>query len=497
MGPWLAGGLVGMARQRLFLCQNRIRLGGWWSKRIIKFFLSVLGLLFLPLPADGAEKPVDPSREIQGYIPVQLPTFAIPTISGNGWLGRGPMTMFLVVRGEREVSRLCRYMPRIHEAITLTVDQTPVPIIGDKYQLDEVGAQLHKAINRALPEPLVIRLHLFPVVRVMGKNAEVLELPGTDESCMGLKGMPPDMALMLREKTPEAKTFLASVSKGQPESRPAPSRVSSGPPRGAVAEPSIIVKRVKAETPQKPANPRKCKKIKEVWSSGFHKISGTQYWLNKIFTLDEDNDGTVDDIGFILKAEDKADLFIHYFPGPGRQSVIIAPLLRLKDDRGVKKTCFGQDTFEKPLVVKKKPPGGFEVPDLAQEVKDKDAKADKPDLPKPVGKKSFTEGAGLVFAIVIGAGLFLVFGGGAGYALARYRRSDRRRKSRRRDKERRGDDRRQQDEPLKGEDKRKGGDRRDEEERRQKENRRGGEDRRDEKNKSGGDRRDEKDPSEE
>ncbi len=440
----------------------------------------MLGLLFLPLPAQGAEKPLEPPQEIQGFIPVQLRTFSIPTLSGNGWLGRGPLTMVLVVRGERGVSRLCRYMPRVLEAITLTVDQNPVPIINDKYQLDEIGAPLHKAINRALPKPLVIRLHLFPVVRKVGKNAEVLVLRGTDENCMGLKEMPPDLALMLRAKNPEAKTFQAPASKDQPESRPAPIRVSSQPPPGAVAEPSFIVRMVKAETPQILTDPKKCKKIKEVWSSGFHKISKTQYWLNRAFTLDEDHDGAVDNIGFILKADDKADLFIYYFPGPGRQSVSIAPMLRLKDDRGVKKTCFGQESFKKPLVVKKELPGGFKVPDLAQEVKDRDAKANKPGLPKPAKKKSFMGGAGLVFAIVMGTGLLLVIGGGAGYALAR-RRSDRRRKNRRRNKERRTGDRRQREESLTGEDKRKGGDRRAEGSRRKEEERRAGEDRREEK----------------
>ena len=149
MGPWLVGSLVRMARLRPFLCQSLNMCNGRWSKRIIKFFLSVLGLLFLPLPVDGAEKPVEPPQEIQGFIPVQLRTFSIPTLSGNGWLGRGPLTMVLVVHGERGVSRLCRYMPRVFEAITLTVDQYPVPIINDKYQLDEIGAQLHKAINMA------------------------------------------------------------------------------------------------------------------------------------------------------------------------------------------------------------------------------------------------------------------------------------------------------------------------------------------------------------
>lgn len=481
MGPWLVGGPVRMARLRPFLCQNLNRCNGRWSQRIIKFFLSVLGLLFLPLPADGAEKPVDPPQEIRGDIPVQLRTFSIPTITGNDWLGRGPMTMFLVVRGERNVSKFCRYMPRVYEAITLTVDQYPIPIISDKYQLDEIRAQLHKAINNALPKPLVTRLHLFPVARMMGKNAEVLKLPGTDENCMGLKGMPPDLALMLREKNPEPRAFQAPVSKGPPESRPVPARVSSQPPRGAVAEPSIIIVKVKTETPQKPTDPKKCKKISEVWSSGFYKISKTQYWLNRVFSLDEDNDGAVDNIGFILKAENKTDLFIYYFPGPGRQSIINAPMLRLKDDRGVKKTCFGQETFEKPLVVKKEPPGGFKVPDLAQEVKDRDAKAGKPGLPKPVKKKSFTDGAGFVFMTVIGAGLFLVFGGGAGYALARHRRADRRRKNRRLSKERRAGDRRQQDVPPTGEDRRKIKDRRAEGGRRQEEDRRAGEDRREEK----------------
>ena len=433
--------------------------------------------MLLGLSGVSAEKHEPEPVRFEGYIPVQLRSFSVPLISGDGWLGRGQITMFLVVRGQDNVTKLCRYLPRVREAITITVDRNPIPIVGKKYQFGEIGARLHQAINLALPDPLIVKLYLFPGARRVGAKAEKLVLPGTDENnCLGLKDMPSDARALLAGKDAEAKTFTVSDPKalGARKAKPVPPPPSPSKPRRITPPPSLIVQARKTDMPEKKApDPKACRKLDKVWSPSIHKVSGTQYWLDRAFTLDDNHDGAVDNVGFILKAEDKPELYIYYFPGPGRQSVITVPTLRLKDDRRVLKVCFGQAKFEKfkPMEGKNQK-GGFVVPDLAKQMAEK-SEGGK-DVAAPKAKESgFLDGPGLFFAIAIGAGVLLIGGGGVGFVLAR-RRAERRRKKRR------AGERRQRDEPIDGEDKRDGknrrqdGDRRDEGKRREKGDRRQG-----------------------
>lgn len=205
--------------------------------------------------------------------------------------------------------------------------------------------------------------------------------------------------------------------------------------------------------PEKKApDPKACWKLDKVWSPSIHKVSGTQYWLDRAFTLDDNHDGAVDNVGFILKAEDKPELYIYYFPGKGRQSVVTVPTLRLKDDRKVLEVCFGQAKFEKFKPVEKKPKVTFQVPNLAEELAAK-SEGKKDEATPKAGENGFLDGPGLFFAIAIGAGVLLLGGGGVGYALAR-RRAERRRKKRR------TGERRQRDDPIDGEDRRDGKNRR-------------------------------------
>lgn len=423
----------------------------------MKALLSALVFLLLGLSgAYGEEHEPEPPR-IEGYIPVQLRSFTVPLVAGDGSYGRGPITMFLVVRGQDNVTKLCRYLPRVREAITITVDRNPISIVGKKYQFDEIGARLHRAINQALPDPLIVKLHLFPGARRVGAKAEKLVLPGTDENnCLGLKDMPSDAQALLAGKDAEAKTFTVSDPKtfGVRKAKPAPPPPPPSKSRRIATPPSIVVQARKIDMPVKKApDPNACRKLDKVWSPSFHKVSGTQYWLDRAFTLDDNHDGDVDNVGFILKAEDKPELYIYYFPGPGRQSVITVPTLRLKDDRRVLKVCFGQAKFEKfKPVEEKKQKGAFQVPNLAEELASK-SEGRKDEAAPKAEESGLLDGPGLFFAIAIGAGVLLIGGGGIGYALAR-RRAERRRK------ERRTGERRQRDEPIDGEDKRDGKNRR-------------------------------------
>ena len=291
------------------------------SKPIIKILISVLSAVVLTLSAASAEGHEPPKPEpIRGYISIQLPSFSVPVVARDGWLGRGTISMFLVVRGQKNVEIFCRYMPRVREAITLTVDQTPIPIPGQKYQLKKIGTLLHRAINEILPKPLIFRLHLLANGWSMGKDAVDLELPGTDSRCMALREIPEPVLALFRGENPEAKTSSVPDPEAGPkprtESRPelpksevriiprllppgsVPSRSASAPSKASKID--IPAWQPNAQG-QKLQDPKNCRNLSNVWAPGNHKAGGRTYWLGRAFTLDDDNDGVVDNVGFILR----------------------------------------------------------------------------------------------------------------------------------------------------------------------------------------------------
>jgi hypothetical protein len=432
-------------------------------------------------------------------ITVQLDSFLFPIFAKGGWLTQTPMTVFMDVRGQFNAKTLCRYVPRVRGAITIMVDQNPIVVSENKYQLGDLESRLLQAVNKALKRPLVIRLYVFPLPRQMGEGAGILHLPGNKSNCKVLKKLPDDVAAMVSGEGQEAKTFTIPNPKDDPKNWRKGNFGSAILAEPELTEYDYIPAPIPSEAiPLRQSDligkaapdPGQCQKLSTVWSPGFHEVSGRRYWLHRAFTLDDDANGIVDNIGFILKADDRPDLYIYYFPSPGKQSVITAPTLRLTDDRGVLRICFGQEKFENPREEEKTKPGAFKAPDLASELAAKQVKSNVGNknasgpgaVGAPVQEKLVWDGPVLIFIVLAGAGFLIIIVGGVGYALAK-RRTDRRKKARRKKTDRRGQDRRQRQQPPEG------GERRTEESRRQEEARRQGEERRGQDE----DRRDEKD----
>ncbi len=457
------------------------------SSLIVKRLISALCAFLLTLSGASAEKhegagEADKPKVIEGGIPVQLKSFMVPIVTKDGWLTQAPMTLFMVVGDRESVEILCRNVPRVNEAVTITVDKNPITLSGNQFQLGDMGSRLLKAVNRALAGPLVIRLHVLPMQRRMGAGTQILDLPGNSTDCKGLKRLPGVVKALISGESEKAITFTIPGPEENPERwRKSTTQAvelaqtdPSGSGQNAPALPAgaIPMRQSDGMAAAEP-DPDDCQNLTEVWPPGFHEVSGRRYWLDRAFTLDEDNNGTVDNIGFTLKAEDRSELYIYYFPGAGRQSVITVPTLRLSDDRDVVKICFGQEEFEKPEDKPKTKPEAFKTPDKAG-FEDASAPGRAAD---PAPDNAFWDGPGLIFIIIAGAGLLLILGGGVGYAAAK-RRSNRRREERRRLKERRGGDRRKRQEPPEGDDQRTEEDRREEAGRRKGEDRRKEEDRR-------------------
>ena len=432
---------------------------------------------------------------IKGDITIQLESFLFPIIAEGGFRTHTPMTLFLIVDGQKSAETLCRYVARVREAVSILVDQNPIVVSNNKYQLGDINSRLRQAVNKSLPIPLVIRLHLFPLPRKMGQGAEILKLGGSPSNCKGLKKLPDEVQALVSGDGQEAKTFTIPNPKDNPKkwkkssfgsaslAPPEASNFGKAPP--AIPTGAIPVRQsdIKAEAAPEPGS---CQQLSEVWSQGFHEVSGRRYWLDQAFTLDDDANGIVDNIGFILKAEDRPDLYIYYFPVQGKQSVITVPTLRLADERGVLRACFGRQKFNQPGEGSVAKTEARKPPDLAAKpaTNPVQSTAEHEKISSPgddvfhVQKKAFFDGPGLIFIILAGAGVLIIIGGGIGYAIAK-RRSNRRREERRQKIERRDDIRRQRQQPsAEGSDQRTGEDRRKEEDRREDEDRRDEEERR-------------------
>ena len=270
----------------------------------LRLFISLLGVLLLCLGTAWASEPKEskdsteatdgkedkegkegkkaeklPAIFLEGYIPIQLRPISVLVAYPNGGQGRGTISMFLIVRGQKNVAAFCRYLPRVHAAITLTIDRTPVPVVNGRYQLKDTQRRLLEAINQFLPKPLVIKLHLLPVARIIGKGAVDLELPGTNENCMSILEIPTDVLAMLEaEKSNSAKH---SVSKPAKRIKKAKNSVTltlkptSRKSRRKYILPSVTVEAQKTDLPAKETSePGKCKQLNELWSEGYHQVSG-------------------------------------------------------------------------------------------------------------------------------------------------------------------------------------------------------------------------------
>ncbi len=473
-------GFVGGLLIRLpFFCFFKTRLAP--SQNLIvtvnlRFFIPLVGVLLLFFGTawaqetkeaeEGKEAKSVPSISLEGYLPIQLRPITVLVKSPDGRLGRGTISMFLIVRGKNNVAVFCRYLPRVREAITLTVDRSPVPVVNGRYQLKNTQGLLHKAINQVLPRPLVVKLHLLPVPRMIGKGAVDLELPGTSENCMSIQEIPADVLAML--KAENQKIHKPTIAQSASRTTKAKKSVTlnlepiSRPPRSKYTPPSVTVQARKSDIQmEETPGPRKCKKLNELWSPGFHQASGRQYWLGQAFTLDDNNDDVVDNVGFLLKSEERPDVYIYYFPGQGLQSVITVPSLRIANDRDAKMVCAGQEEFSKPKDAPSSPRKMAEIAENAKGPISENGvlKVGKGGKGKPNSNSEIFDGPGLYLVIAAGIGVLLIVLAGIYFFITRGK-SERRRKERRHRKGSQSQNRRERQEPPEGEDQRISEDRR-------------------------------------
>lgn len=123
--------------------------------------------------------------------------------------------------------------------------------------------------------------------------------------------------------------------------------------------------------PPAPPAPRCDRLVDGLWRSTWVRLGGELFWLERVYTIDFDNDGRTDNVGFRLKSSAKGnEVTLHYLPRQGEVGANGIPELQIDDDRNVPRICFGVVDLNQPPPE----PQGMGatvqiVPDLSAEVR--------------------------------------------------------------------------------------------------------------------------------
>lgn len=157
---------------------------------------------------------------------------------------------------------------------------------------------------------------------------------------------------------PTPKSVFTAPAPPAPSATPAPS--GQGVPTGTAtftpdqpAEPIPVPQSVRPPSPAAKTPPSKggCDyRLGEVWESQFVKVEGIEHYLARAFTLDLDNNRTVDNVSFTFIAKDGGKKVIHYYGAPGEPSGRDYPALNLPDKSLIGRICFDDLKYAKPKI---------------------------------------------------------------------------------------------------------------------------------------------------
>lgn len=85
--------------------------------------------------------------------------------------------------------------------------------------------------------------------------------------------------------------------------------------------------------------------VEDLWTASRHKVADVAYRLVEVYTLDLDNDGRTDDLGFRLRREGSEDLLLRYVLGGEGPPASTVPSLQLPEGVPLDAICFGKADF--------------------------------------------------------------------------------------------------------------------------------------------------------
>jgi hypothetical protein len=170
------------------------------------------------------------------------------------------------------------------------------------------------------------------------------------------------------------------------------------PRKAAKAKPAPVKTAVAIRKP--PPDPCN-RQLKEFWTAGARRISGRDYWLTKVFTIDKDGVDGVEDVGFRLRSDGGDDLLLHYRAGSHSHSAARVPSLALADETVISRLCFGQLDFATPEADVAMDTKGlaFNGPNLAAEI---DAKMNGESEPEKPADQSDDSTSTLAWVGIVG-----------------------------------------------------------------------------------------------
>lgn len=121
--------------------------------------------------------------------------------------------------------------------------------------------------------------------------------------------------------------------------------------RREVPGPAAEAPKPAAAPPPRPSAPPapKCDRILEgLWGPMRVRVGGEIFWLARVHTIDFDNDGRTDNLGFKLKSKRGQEVALRYFAEVGDVGANSLPELQLDDDRNIGRICFGELDLAEP-----------------------------------------------------------------------------------------------------------------------------------------------------
>ena len=128
-------------------------------------------------------------------IPVQLESFTIPALNEAGQKINAPVSLFIEVGEEEDVKTVCRAIPRLKDAINITINLNPISVRDGRLDLGGVDAPLLKAVSAVIEGGAVRKVHLIQGKRRIGKNTAIFKMAGLPRGCQALEDYPPDIGV--------------------------------------------------------------------------------------------------------------------------------------------------------------------------------------------------------------------------------------------------------------------------------------------------------------
>lgn len=381
----------------------------------------------------------------EAAIQIQLHDIIAPAVYPDGRRTTTTITFFLGVARDRDFETICKRLPVVRDALVVAINREPVPAIGRHLDAARAAPRLKKAVNAALGATLVLEVNMIPGVprektHIVpkgsgGQPSSGSKGPGSSDAvsavgCRRVATLPPEVAQQARgvltARTAEVDAPARTETPAQPDAAPRPRAKAPAPPPGTACD----------------------RRVEEFWPSGEHIVAGERYRLERVFTVDDDYDDRVENVGFLLRAPGRPDLLMFYFDAEGKPTAATVLTLKRDDDGDIGRLCFGQVFYG--------------TADASQ------AAGGLSKTPGRPGQSALPGFVTLLIATTGAAGILLGAGALVGFLMARKRKADRRRRLERRFSERRSgpDPRHAGDEQRSGKDRRAGQERRQQPDRR-------------------------------